>query len=168
MMRSGIHPVTLALILLVMATACTNRSVDSTALVAEKVAERVAALSDKLRKDCREEVIQTAALRADSLLIDRARRMRRIEGRPPKPTRPGAPPEKELSNPLPLRPLFPFEIRFDPELRDSLRLDSTLRDSLLQLGFPQDSLLPIIQQILRDSTMAGDSLPPVGPLREEY
>jgi hypothetical protein len=164
MMRPGIHPVTLVLILLVMATACTNRSVDSSALVAERVADRVAALSDKLRRECREDVIEVASARADSLLIDRARRMRRIEGRPPKPVRPGAPPEKELSNPLPLRPLFPFEIRFDPELRDSLRRDSFLRDSLLLLGIPQDSLLFYLQ----DSTAVQDTTYVPEPLREEY
>lgn len=164
MMRPGIHPVTLALILMVVATACGGRNVDSEGLISRKVADRVTALTNKLRQECRADVIATAAARADSLLIDRARRMRRIEGRPPRPTRPGAPPEKELSNPLPLRPLFPFEIRFDPVLRDSLRQDSFLRDSLLQLGIPPDSLLYFLQ----DSTALRDTGFLPGPLREEY
>ena len=63
--------------------------------------------------------------------------MRRIEGRPAKPNRPGAPPVKELSQPLPLRPLFPFEIRFDMLLRDSLFQDSLRVDSLEQGLFPE-------------------------------
>lgn len=108
-----------------------DRDVEGT--IRRRVTERVAALTGKLRADCREAVMTLAARRADSLLIDRARRLTRLDGRPPKPQRPGAPPAKELSAPLPLRPLFPFEIRFDTLLRDSLRQDSILRDSLLQL-----------------------------------
>ncbi|MEL7159390.1 MAG: hypothetical protein AAFN92_01420 [Bacteroidota bacterium] len=56
--------------------------------------------------------------------------MRRIEGRPPRPHRPGEPEVKELSAPLPLRPLFPFEIRFNTLLRDSLYRDSLRIDSI--------------------------------------
>lgn len=124
------HYLPLLFILLVMATACAPDDVDSTALVLELSRERITVLRQNLERDCQENVLEEAVRRADSLLIDRARRMRRIEGRPPRPTRPGAPPLKELSEPLPLRPLFPFEIRFDTLLRDSLLLDSLRFDSI--------------------------------------
>ncbi len=129
-MKLKYHPLTLLFIALVMATACTPDDVDSEALVFEKYRIRVADLSRNLERDCQKYVLEEAIRRADSLLIDRARRMRRIEGRPPRPRRPGAPPVKELSEPLPLRPLFPFEIRFDTLLRDSLLLDSLRTDSI--------------------------------------
>lgn len=124
------HPLTLLLIALVMATACTPDDAGSTALVLEKYHARVADLTRNLERDCQKNVLKEAIRRADSLLIDRARRMRRIDGRPPRPNRPGAPPVKELSEPLPLRPLFPFEIRFDTLLRGSLLLDSLRSDSI--------------------------------------
>ena len=129
-MIAPLKPTTLVLILAVMATACTPEVVDSTALVYEKYLDRATVLSHNLWADCQDDVIDEALKRADSLLIDRARRMRRIEGRPPRPNRPGAPPVQELSQPLPLRPLFPFEIRFDTLLRDSLYLDSLRWDSI--------------------------------------
>ena len=137
-MKLKYHPFTLLLIALVMATACTPDDIDSTALVMERARERIADLTRNLERDCRKDVMEEAIRRADSLLIDRARRMRRIEGRPPRPNRPGAPPVKELSEPLPLRPLFPFEIRFDTLLRDSLLLDSLRGDSI------DRGLLPLI------------------------
>lgn len=99
-------------------------------IIRQRVAERTAALTGNLLRDCRDEVLAVATRRADSLLIDRARRLRRLDGRPPKPRRPGEPPVKQLSSPLPLRPLFPFEIRFDIPLRDSLRQDSLRLDSI--------------------------------------
>jgi len=144
-MIKHIKPLTLVLILLVVATACTPEVVDSTALVYERYRERAEALTKNLLDECQKDVIDEALERADSLLIDRARRMRRIEGRPPRPNRPGAPPVQELSEPLPLRPLFPFEIRFDTLLRDSLLLDSLRVDSIGQgllpeLEIEQDSL----------------------------
>ncbi|OAV45980.1 hypothetical protein [Lewinella sp. 4G2] len=113
--------------------ACKERNTDSSAYIQQLFEERVGRLIARIEDDCREEVMRQAQLRADSLLIQRARRMKRIEGRPPRPRRPGEPPAKELSAPLPLRPLFPFEIRFDTLLRDSLLQDSLLQDSLLQL-----------------------------------
>jgi len=134
------HPLTLLILALVVATACTPKVVDSAAIVMEKYQERTAQLTENLLADCREDIMKEANRRADSLLIDRARRMRRIEGRPPRPNRPGAPPAKELSAPLPLRPLFPFEIRFDTLLRDSLLLDSLRVDSVERGLFP---LIPI-------------------------
>ena len=109
---------------------CTVRETDSETVIQEKYRERVGNLEAKLRRDCEREVLIEATRIADSLLIQRARRMQRIAGRPPRPLRPGAPPPKELSEPLPLRPLFPFEIRFDTLLRDSLLLDSLRQDSL--------------------------------------
>ncbi|MEO0734397.1 MAG: hypothetical protein AAFZ52_16290 [Bacteroidota bacterium] len=104
--------------------------VDVEAVIQERFRERIATLEQNLRDDCREDVLELASRRADSLLIVRAQRMQRIEGRPPRPSRPGAPEVKELSAPLPLRPLFPFEIRFDTLLRDSLFQDSLRLDSL--------------------------------------
>lgn len=124
------HPLTLLFIALVMATACTPDDADSAAVVMEKYRTRVADLTRNLERDCQKDVLEEAVRRADSLLIDRARRMRRIDGRPPRPNRPGAPPVKELSAPLPLRPLFPFEIRFDSLLRASLLQDSLRSDSI--------------------------------------
>lgn len=142
-MIARIRPATLVLILAVMATACTPEVVDSTALVYERYLDRATTLTQNLWGDCEEDVMKDALERADSLLIDRARRMRRIEGRPPRPNRPGAPPAQELSQPLPLRPLFPFEIRFDTLLRDSLYQDSLRWDSI------DRGLLPIQELDLR-------------------
>jgi len=129
-MTAKYNPFVLLVITLIAATACTPEEVDTEKIVQERFRQRVAQRRADLLKDCREEVIDRATLLADSLLRNRARRMRRIEGRPPKPNRPGTPPVKQLSQPLPLRPLFPFEIRFDTLLRDSLFQDSLRVDSL--------------------------------------
>ena len=132
----------LMLLLVLLSLVGCGGDLDTEPLIQQKFLERVAAHRANLLRDCREEILEVATARADSILLDRARRMRRIEGRPPRPSRPGAPPVRELSSPLPLRPLFPFEIRFDTLLRDSLlrdslRQDSLLRDSLdLPLGVP--------------------------------
>lgn len=130
------HPFTLLLIALVAATACTPDEIDSGQIVLERYRERVAMRTADLLQNCQEDVIEQAVLRADSMLRDRATRMQRVEGRPPRPNRPGVPPVKELSQPLPLRPLFPFEIRFDTLLRDSLFQDSLRVDSLDRGLFP--------------------------------
>ncbi len=120
------------LLLVFLCTACGREEIDPRILIQERAAEQVAAIRANLLRDCQGRVLEAATARADSLLLNRARRMRRIEGRPPKPGRPGEPPVKELTDPLPLRPLFPFEIRFDTLLRDSLLRDSLLQDSLLR------------------------------------
>lgn len=120
-----------AVILLLFLRGCgegNDRNVEG--VIRERVADRIQALTASLLEDCEEDVLETATRRADSLLIDRARRLQRLDGRPPKPNRPGEPVVKELSSPLPLRPLFPFEIRFDTILRDSLFQDSLRIDSL--------------------------------------
>jgi hypothetical protein len=116
-------------------------------IIRQRVAERVTALTNNLLDDCQEEILKIANQRADSLLIERARRMSRIEGRPPRPSRPGEPPVQQLSAPLPLRPLFPFEIRFDTLLRDSLYADSLRVDSI-DRGLLLDTFL--LQQRLRE------------------
>jgi len=103
---------------------------DVEGVIRQRVESRTSALVAKQLNECSEDILEIALRRADSLLIDRVRRLSRIDGRPPKPRRPGAPPVKELSSPLPLRPLFPFEIRFDTLLRDSLFLDSLRMDSI--------------------------------------
>ncbi|MCP9234408.1 hypothetical protein [Lewinella sp. JB7] len=128
------------LLLLLLLLGCRGEEVDPRVLVEQRAAEQVAAIRANLLRDCQRNVMDAASARADSLLLDRARRMRRIAGRPPRPGRPGAPPVKELSAPLPLRPLFPFEIRYDTLLRDSLRRDSIRLDSLLQERILRDSL----------------------------
>ena len=127
--------------LILLALSCGREEVDPQLLIEERARDQVAGVRASLLRKCEESVLEAANLRADSLLLDRARRMRRIEGRPPRPGRPGAPPTRELSKPLPLRPLFPFEIRFDTLLRDSLLRDSLRLDSLLQDSLQQDSLL---------------------------
>ncbi len=120
------------MIWLVALTACGGNDLDPVPVMEKLYRERVALLTGTTLRRC-EETIQEEALRlADSLLLDRARRQRRIEGRPPRPRRPGEPPVRELSAPLLLRPLFPFEIRFDTLLRDSMLRDSMLQDSLLR------------------------------------
>lgn len=117
-----------------------NRDVEG--VIRQRVEDRTSALVARQRKDCEEDILAIALKRADSLLIDRARRLSRIDGRPPKPRKPGEPPVKELSSPLPLRPLFPFEIRFDTLLRDSLFQDSLHLDSIDRgLLMPMDSLI---------------------------
>ena len=126
---SGGRCIGLAL-LLTLAFSCRDRDRGGAAYMDQLFQERISRLVGRIESTCQEEVIELARARADSLLLDRARRMRRIEGRPPRPNRPGAPPVKELSAPLPLRPLFPFEIRFDTLLRDSLYQDSLRLDSL--------------------------------------
>ncbi|PPK87415.1 hypothetical protein CLV84_0355 [Neolewinella xylanilytica] len=125
---------------LLLLLSCGPEDIDPNQIIEERASEQVAAIRANLLRDCNERILEAAQVRADSLLLDRARRMRRIAGRPPRPGRPGEPPPQELSEPLPLRPLFPFEIRFDTLLRDSLLRDSLLRDSLLQLN-PIDTLL---------------------------
>ena len=121
--------------------ACGPTEIDPQILVQERAAAQVAAIRANILRTCESNVQEAATARADSLLLDRARRMRRIAGRPPKPGRPGAPPVMELSEPLPLRPLFPFEIRFDTLLRDSLLQDSLRLDSIYQDSLLRDSLL---------------------------
>ncbi len=124
---------------------CGREEIDPQQIIEERAAQQVANVRDNLLQACERRVMEAATERADSLLLDRARRMRRIEGRPPRPPRPGAPPPKELSQPLPLRPLFPFEIRFDTLLRDSLRRDSILQDSIMQDSLIQDSLMRLTE-----------------------
>ncbi|PHI20180.1 hypothetical protein CEQ90_09530 [Lewinellaceae bacterium SD302] len=115
---------------------CGEREDDKTAaarIITEKMNRRVAGFRSNFHNDCQEKVLEAARARADSLLRERARRLTLLAGRPPKPRRPGAPAEKQLSRELPLRPLFPFEIRFDTLLRDSLLRDSLRLDSLQML-----------------------------------
>mgnify|MGYP005991987371 CR=1 FL=1 len=126
------------LVLLCLLVACGSEDIDVRQVVAEKVAERINGFKQNFRKECQEKVLLAATARADSLLIDRARRMRVIAGRPPRPRRPGEPVPLQLKKELPLRPLFPFEIRFDTILRDSLLQDSLRIDSIMI--FQLDSL----------------------------
>ncbi|WP_116126217.1 hypothetical protein [Lewinella sp. IMCC34183] len=121
-------------------TACGPEKIDPAQIIEERAAAQVAAIQAGMLRNCERDVLEAAVIRADSLLLERARRMRRIAGRPPRPGRPGEPPQQELSGPLPLRPLFPFEIRFDTLLRDSLFRDSLQQDSLLRDSLFRDSL----------------------------
>lgn len=111
-------------------SSCEPDVTDSSMVMEDRFKDRSQALTARILNDCRKDVLEAATLRADSLLINRARRMQRIEGRPPRPNRPGAPPAKELSAPLPLRPLFPFEIRYDTLLQQQLLQDSLQADSI--------------------------------------
>ena len=124
------------LICLVALTAC-GEELDPAPVMERLYRQRVELLSGTTLRRCEEAIQAEALLRADSLLADRRRRLRFVEGRPPRPARPREPPVRELSAPLPLRPLFPFEIRFDSLLRDSLLQDSIRQDSILRV----DSLL---------------------------
>lgn len=144
------------LLLITLLVACGSEDIDVSKVIAEKVAERVAGFKENFRAECQDKVLEAARSRADSLLLDRARRMRVIAGRPPRPRRPGEPLPLLLKKELPLRPLFPFEIRFDTILRDSLYQDSLRLDSLLVLQL--DSLrLDSINRGLR---------PPLKPTRQ--
>ncbi|WP_116107197.1 hypothetical protein [Lewinella sp. IMCC34191] len=118
---------------ILLALSCGPEEIHPEQIIEERAQLQVSVIRGNLLRACEEEVIEAARLRADSLLLDRARRMRRIAGRPPRPGRPGEPPAQELSEPLPLRPLFPFEIRFDTLLRDSLLQDSLRLDSIMRL-----------------------------------
>ena len=118
---------------------CGPEDINPAEIIEARAREQVAGIRGTMLRRCEEDVLEAARTRADSLLLDRARRMRRIEGRPPRPGRPGEPPPQQLSKPLPLRPLFPFEIRFDSLLRDSLLQDSLRQDSLLRID-PTDSI----------------------------
>ena len=133
-MRCGILFSALILLLL----ACGPEEIDPAKVIEQRARDQVAAIQRNMLADCERKVQEAAVIRADSLLLDRARRMRRVAGRPPRPGRPGEPAPQSLSKPLPLRPLFPFEIRFDTLLRDSLLRDSLSRDSILR-----DSLLDL-------------------------
>lgn len=119
---------------------CGGNEPDVDAIVVERAEERLRQFRANFRADCQGRVLEAAQKRADSLILDRARRLRVLAGRPPKPRRPGEPQPKQLSKELPLRPLFPFEIRFDTLLRDSLYQDSLRLDSLLRLDVPVDTL----------------------------
>ncbi|MBC6996315.1 hypothetical protein QWY85_19870 [Neolewinella lacunae] len=136
-MTANPRPLLAALALLLLA-GCLSDDFDSSAVVEARFQERVLALRANLLRECQDRVMESALFRADSLLLDRARRMRRVEGRPPRPPRPGEPEVKMLSSPLPLRPLFPFEIRFDTLLRDSLYRDSLRLDSIRLELLPQE------------------------------
>lgn len=115
---------------------CGQKEIDPRMIIEDRAATQVAAIRANILRSCEEKIMVAATERADSLLLDRARRMRRVEDRPPRPDRPGELPPKELSKPLPLRPLFPFEIRFDTLLRDSLLQDSIRQDSILRDSLP--------------------------------
>lgn len=130
----------LPFLLLSVAFGCGPEEIDPDVVIEARATAQVAAIRANILRSCEEEVQEAATARADSLLLDRARKMRRIAGRPPRPGRPGEPPVKELTEPLPLRPLFPFEVRFDTLLRDSLLRDSLYQDSLYRDSLYLDSL----------------------------
>lgn len=127
--------------LLLSSPSCGTKEINPDEAIAEIVAERIASFRTNFEQDCADKVLQAAKQRADSLILDRARRMRLLADRPPKPLRPGELAPKVLQGSLPLRPLFPFEIRFDTLLRDSLYRDSIRADSLGINWPPIDSSL---------------------------
>lgn len=121
---------------------CGKTDIDPEKVIQEIAAERIESFRANFSTECQEKVLAAAKQRADSLILDRARRMRTLDGRPPRPLRPGEVAPKVLASPLPLRPLFPFEIRFDTLLRDSLYRDSLRLDSL-GLGWPPIDTSPL-------------------------
>lgn len=132
-MRKGFKYVRLFLSLTLLVMSCGADSLDKEAALKEIANERLSRIKANMLRDCREDVLVLANARADSLLLERAKKIRRLADRPPKPTRPGEPPSRSLSEALPLRPLFPYEIRFDSLLRQQLTQDSLMRDSLLAI-----------------------------------
>ena len=109
---------------------CQPDLTDSSEVMEARFLDRTQALTGKVLNGCREDILKASLLRADSLIAARNNKLRRVEGRPPRPFRPGAPPPKQLSAALPLRPLFPFEVRFDTLLQQQLLQDSLRTDSL--------------------------------------
>ena len=68
-------------------------------------------------ENCYQRALTEASRRADSILIEQARLERNFGARPPRPTRPGDPPVRDLEEPLPLKPLFADSLL--PPRRDS-------------------------------------------------
>ncbi len=135
MNQKSLGALSLLLCLLLGSPSCGTQEIDPEKAIADIVAERIASFRSNFTQECTDQVLEAAKQRADSLILDRARRMRLLADRPPKPLRPGELAPKILQSPLPLRPLFPFEIRFDTLLRDSLYRDSLRADSL-GIGWP--------------------------------
>ncbi|MEM8525758.1 MAG: hypothetical protein AAGG68_14040 [Bacteroidota bacterium] len=84
-------------------------------LIAEKVEERVQRLMNNKRIRCREELMENANQRVDSILIARARANKDTIVKPPKPLKPDQPDAFLLEDTFAINPLLK---------------DSTLKDSL--------------------------------------
>ena len=120
---------------------------DIEAAIAREANRRLETFRARLVSECYESVLAEATLVADSLLLVRARQLRLAANRPPRPRRPGEPPEVDLTEELPLRPLFAENealwAYFDSLLQDTSYLDSQLlQDSLRQDSLLRQSLLP--------------------------
>jgi hypothetical protein len=122
-----------------------RNEVDIEAAIAREAERRLEVFRTRMAQECYDSVLAEATRIADSLLLIRARQLRLAADRPPRPRRPGEPPEVGLSEALPLEPLFAEEealwAYFDSLLRDTSYLDSlTLSDSLRRDSIWRDSL----------------------------
>lgn len=122
-----------------------NNEIDMEAAIDREADRRLEVFRNRMVKECYESVLAEATLVADSLLLIRARELRLAANRPPRPRRPGEPPEVNLSDELPLQPLFAENealwAYFDSLLRDTTYLDSLLlQDSLRRDSLWRDSL----------------------------
>jgi hypothetical protein len=122
-----------------------RNEVDIEAAIAREAERRLDVFRARMTRECYESVLADATQIADPLLLIRARQLRLAADRPPRPRRPGEPPEADLSEELPLQPLFAEEealwAYFDSLLRDTTYLDSLLLlDSLRRDSLRFDSL----------------------------
>lgn len=86
-----------------------DREAQMQALVEQTVAERVATYERVRLQRCREEVLEEANRRLDSILIEQATLQAGTGMKPPRPNRPGRPDIRQLEDTLPLKPLLPTD-----------------------------------------------------------
>lgn len=98
----------LPVLLLFALTACKSQTeVDVDEVIEEKVEERLEEYRTVFFDRCRNEALEEAGRLADSIILDRARRMRDTSGRPARPRRPDTPHLQRLQDSLlHPRPLF--------------------------------------------------------------
>ncbi len=106
-----------------------STKIDIDQVIEEKVQERLDTYRRVKNESCLEAALLEAGRLADSIILERARFLRDTSMRPYRPFRPGDPVLQELSDSLPLRPLFD-SIYF---ANDTLAIDSlATQDSLEQ------------------------------------
>ena len=106
----------LALLILIFSACEEDQSVElKQQLIAEKVEERIQRLMNNKRIRCREELMENANQKVDSILIARAKANKDTIAKPPKPFKPDQPDAFLLEDTFAINPLLK---------------DSTLQDSL--------------------------------------